>query len=66
MGGIISLINLIRREVRGIDIRRELRLKWRTNTTKGIKLNTTEEFVILDLICTSTAKSILSVTDKTR
>lgn len=64
MSGVIGLINLVRRKVSGVDVGSQLRFKWGTDTTKCVKLNTTEEFVGFDLICTSPAKAVLRVTNK--
>jgi hypothetical protein len=63
---IIGLINLISRKVGGVDVRAELGLEWGSDSAKSIELNSTEEFVVLNLICTSTAKTILGVANKTK
>jgi hypothetical protein len=63
---IIGLINLISREVGRVDIRGEFGLEWGSDSAKSIELNSTEEFVVLNLICTSTAKTILGVANKAK
>jgi len=65
VGGIIGLIDLIRREVGRINIGSEFGLEWCADPAQIFKLDTTEEFVVLDLICPATTKTILSVTNKT-
>lgn len=64
MGSVVGLINLISREVSSINVRGELGLEGGTDTAKSIKFDTTEELVVFDLICTSTAKTVLGVADK--
>src|SRR3954447_19698955 len=66
MSGIIGLVNLICREVCRIDIRSQLRLEWCSDTAKSIEFNATEEFMVLDLICTTSAETILCITNKTK
>lgn len=66
MSGIVSLINLIRREVSGVDVRGELGLKWCTDSAQGIEFNPTEKFVVLDFVGRDTTKAILGVADKAR
>jgi len=66
VGRIVSLINLIRREVSCVDIRGELRLEWCTNSAQGLEFNATEEFVVLNFIGRDTTKAIFSVADKAK
>lgn len=54
MGGVVGLVNLISREVGGVNIGLQLRLEWCANAAEGVEFNATEELVVLDLICTST------------
>lgn len=65
MGGVIGLVNLVDWEVGHIDVGGQLGLKWSADGTKLIKINTTEELVVLDLLCIDTSKAILGVADKT-
>lgn len=65
VGGVISLVNLIGWEICRIDIGSKFGLEWRTYTAKSIEFNATEEFVILNLICTTTTETILGITNKT-
>lgn len=62
---IVRLINLVRWEIRRVNIRREARLKWRTDSTKAIKLYPAEEGMTLDLVCTTAPQAVLRVADKT-
>jgi hypothetical protein len=61
---IISLINLIGREVSSVDVGGKLWLEWCADVAEPFKVNTSEELVFLDLLSTSTTKTILSVADK--
>lgn len=66
MGGIVSLINLIRREVSRVDVGCKFGLEGGTNTAKSVEFDSTEELVVFDLISTSTAQADLGVTDQTK
>lgn len=46
----IGLVDLVDREVGGIDVGRESRLEWCTNAAKAVEVDTAEEGVGLDLI----------------
>lgn len=64
MSGVVCLINLINREIRRIDIGGEFGLEWRTDAAKGVEFNSTEEFVVLDFISTTTAEAVLRVANE--
>jgi hypothetical protein len=51
-GAVIVLIDLVNWEVLGIDVRLEFRLERRPNTTQTVPLNTAEEVMLFDLVCT--------------
>lgn len=63
MGSIVGLINLVSREVGRVDIRQELGLERRTDPAKSLKFDSAEEFVALDLVGSSMAKTVLRVAD---
>lgn len=65
MSGIVGLINLIRWEVGSVNVRGKLWLERCTDAAKGVKLNTTEEAVILDFIGRDSTKTVFGVADKT-
>lgn len=65
MSSVVRLVNFISWEVSGVNIGRQLGLKWCSDTSKGIKLDASEELVAFDLTSTSTAKSVLGIADKT-
>lgn len=65
-GSIISLVNLVGREVGGVNVRCQARLEWSSDTTKTVKFDTTEEGMILDFVGTPPSKTVLSVTNHTR
>ena len=60
---IISLIDLVRGEVRCIDVASQAGLEWSTDATERVELNTSEEAMALDLVSTATAESVLGVAD---
>lgn len=66
MCSIICLVDFISWEVGGVNVRLQLRFKWRADTAKLIKLNATEELVVLDLIGTPTTKAVLRIADQAK
>lgn len=62
---LLRLTNLVNREVSGIRRRLKSWLKRRTNTSQSIKVDTMEEGVSLNLISTTTAKTVLRVDNQT-
>lgn len=66
VSGRISLVDLVNGEVCGIDIGHKPWFKWRTNTTKTIKIDAAEERMSLDFVCSTSAKAILRVTNQTK
>lgn len=56
--GVIRLVNLVGREVGGIDGRGEARLEGGTDPAQAVKLDTPEEGVAFDLVGTATSKTI--------
>ncbi|KAJ3551421.1 hypothetical protein NPX13_g11367 [Xylaria arbuscula] len=63
---IIRLVDLIRREIRRVNGRRQPRLKRRSDAPQAIKLNTPEEGMALDLVRSTSSKSSLRVADQTK
>jgi hypothetical protein len=61
--GIISLINLISREVGGVNVGGQARLERRADTAETIKLDTAEESMALDLVSTTATQTVLRVAD---
>jgi hypothetical protein len=51
-GAVVVLIDLVNWEVLGIDVRLEFGLERRPNTTQTVPLNTAEEVMLFDLVCT--------------
>lgn len=60
---VVGLINLVGREVGGVDVGRQARLERSANATQAIKVDTAEERVALELMGTSPSKSVLRVAD---
>ena len=66
MGSVVSLINLISWEVCCIDIGGQLGLEWGSDATKSVKFNSTEEFVVLDLICRNSSQAMFGITNEAK
>jgi hypothetical protein len=66
MSGRVGLIDLINREVSSVNVGRESRFKWRTNTTETIEIDTMEELMSLDFVRSPSSKPILGVTNQTK
>lgn len=62
--GVISLVNFVGGEVRGIDVAGQPGLEWSSDASQRVKLDTAEEGVALDLMGTTTAQTVLSVAHK--
>lgn len=62
-GRVVRLVDLVGREVRGIDVRRETRLKGRPDAPQAVELDAAEEMVGLDLMRTAAAEAVLRVAD---
>lgn len=60
----IGLINLIDREVGGVNVGCQPWLEWSSDPTKAVKIDPLEEYMVFDLVCTSTSETILRVTDQ--
>lgn len=61
--GIVGLINLIGREVGSINVGGQTWLKGRANATKAVELDTSEECMVLNLMRSTTAKTVFCVAD---
>ena len=66
MSGVVSLINLISREVCRINVGRQLGFEWRTDSAKSVKFDATEEFVVFDFFCRNSSKAMLGITNKAK
>lgn len=66
MSSSIGLVDLIDREVGGIDVGREPGLEWCTNAAKAVEVNAAEEGVSLDFIRRDPAQAVLRVTNKAK
>lgn len=62
--GVIRLVNLVRREVCGIDGGCKTGFEGRTDAAQAVELNAAEEGVALDFVRTTTAETVLSVADE--
>lgn len=60
---VVSLVNLIGREVSGIDVGCQPGLERSTDAAQAVKVDSTEECVALDFMSTSPSESVLSVAD---
>lgn len=65
MGGIVRLVNLIGWEVCSIYVGGEFWLKGCSDASQSVKVDPSEELVVLDLTCTSTTQSVFCVANKT-
>ncbi len=63
---IVRLVDLIRGEVRGIDVGGETRFKGCTNAPQAVKLDTTEEGVALDFVGTTASQTVLRIANQAR
>jgi hypothetical protein len=64
MSGVVSLVNLISWEVCRINVGRQLGFKWCADAAKSIKFDSTEEFVILDLLSRNSSEAMFGITNK--
>ena len=62
---VIGLVDFISGEVGRVNVGGEARLERCADATQAVKLDATEEGMVLDLVCTSTAKTVLRVADHT-
>lgn len=65
-GGVVRLVNLVRREVRGVNVGGETRLERRPNTAQTIELDTSEERVRLDILSTVFSKTGFRVANQAK
>ena len=63
--GVISLVDLVRGEVRGIDGGCETGLEGRTDAAQAVEFDAAEEGMALDLVGTTTTETVLSVANET-
>jgi hypothetical protein len=56
---VVRLVDLIRWEVRSIDVRGKAWLERRTDATEAIELNASEKGVDLDLVCSAPTQTVL-------
>jgi hypothetical protein len=63
--GIVRLVNLVGWEVRRVDIRRKARLKWCSDAPQAVKVNASEEGVILEFMRAASSKTVLRVAHHT-
>ena len=63
-GGVVRLVDLVRREVGGVDVGRQTRLEGGADTPQAIELYTEEESVALDFVCAPAAETVLRVTNE--
>lgn len=61
---VVGLINLVNWEVGCVNVRGELGLEGRADAAKSVKLDATEELVVLDLISTTSAKAVLRIANE--
>ena len=66
MSSSIGLVNLIDREVCGIDVGCQPGFKWCAYATKTVEINAAEEGVCLDFIRRDPAQAVLRITNKAR
>lgn len=62
--GVIRLVDLVRREVCGIDSGCKTGLEGRTDAAQAVELDAAEEGVALDFMSTTATETVLSVADK--
>lgn len=63
--GIVRLVDLIGREVGGIDVGRKARLKRRADPPQAVELDAPEKGVVLELVRAAAADAIFRVADQT-
>lgn len=63
---VVCLVDLVRREVRGVDGRRQARLERCSDPAQAFELDTSEEGMALDLVCAAPAETVLRVADQAR
>ena len=61
---VVRLVDLVRREVRRVDRRRQPRLERRPDPPQTVELHAPEERVVLDLVRSAPTEPHLCVTDK--
>jgi hypothetical protein len=66
VGSIVGLIDLVSWEIGCVNIRGQLGLEWCSNKAQTIEINASEEFVALNLIGTTSTKTIFSIANKAR
>ena len=62
--GIVCLIYLIGGEVGCVNIRRQARFEGGTNSAKAVELDSAEEMMALDFMCSTAAKTVFGVADE--
>lgn len=60
---IVGLVNLIGREVGGVDVRGQARLERSSDAAKTVEFDATEKGVVLDLMRTTTTETVLGITN---
>ena len=61
---VVGLIDLVRGEVRRIDVAREAWLERSADPSERVEFDATEECVALDLVSTAATQSVLGITDQ--
>lgn len=62
--GVISLVDLVNREVGGVNVGSEAGLERCPDSAKAIEIDTSEEGVRFDLMGTATTQTVLGVADE--
>jgi hypothetical protein len=65
-GGIVGLVDLVGREICGVNVGRQAGLEWRTDSSKAVKLDAMEETVCLELLSATTTQTVLSVANQAK
>jgi hypothetical protein len=64
---VVVLVNLVNGEVLRVDVRLQLRFKWRSDPSQGMPINATEEGMLLDLAgATDAAETMFGVTNQAK